>query len=114
MEPDATVRCGRCLRAVTADDLDRILWCEECIAAERNEAGWWGRGIAVVAVGLLTAWILLAVRPGPDFRILWLIVLAVAYGLISRLGMELVFGVRRVRNRRGVRAGGGEPGESTG
>ena len=98
------IRCHRCHREVGADDLDRILWCEECVDAERKRAGWWGRGIAAGAVLLLVGWILWAIQPGPDFRILWLLVLAVAYGLIARLGKELVFGVRRVRNRPGARA----------
>lgn len=99
------LRCRRCERQVTADELDRILWCEECVTAERRRAAWWGRGLAVGAVGLLALWIALVIRPGPEFRILWALVLIVAYALGARLAHELVFGIARVRNRAGARAG---------
>lgn len=89
---------------VDADEVDRILWCEDCVAAERRRAAWWGRGIAFVAVALLALWIALGIRPGPDFRILWALVLIVAYVLGARLAHELVYGVIRVRNRPGARS----------
>lgn len=99
-----TIRCRRCRRESTAAELDRILWCEECVAAERRRAAWWGRGLAVTAVGLLALWIALVIRPGRDFRILWALVLIVAYALGARLANELFFGITRVRNRAGARA----------
>lgn len=99
-----TLRCRRCRREVTADELDRILWCEACVAAERRRAAWWGRGLTVGAVGLLALWIALVIRPGQQFRILWALVLIVAYALGARLAHELVFGIARVRNRAGARA----------
>lgn len=102
-EAGDTVRCRRCRQSATADELDRLLWCEECVTAERRRAAWWGRGLAVAAVALLALWIAVAVRPGPDFRILWALVVVVAYALGARLAHELAFGVIRVRNRPGAR-----------
>lgn len=99
-----TLRCQRCTREASTDELDRILWCEQCVQAERRRAAWWGRGIALLGAGLLALWIALSVRPGSEFRILWALVLVVAYGLFARLAHELVYGVIRVRNRPGARA----------
>lgn len=101
---DDTLYCHRCGRPGTADDLDRMLWCEECIGAERRRAAWWGRGIALVAAVLFALWIALAVRPGPDFRILWAVLLLFAYYLFTRLARELTYGVIRVRNRNRLRS----------
>lgn len=102
---DDAVRCQRCHRVTPGDELDGMLWCEECVAAERRRARRWGRGLGIGAVALLALWIALAIRPGDQFRYLWAIVLIVALGLTVRLARELVFGVVRVRNRPGVRAG---------
>lgn len=104
---DDTLHCRRCGREGTADDLDRMLWCEECVAAGRRRAAWWGRGLALVAAVLFALWIALEVRPGPDFRILWAVLLIFAYYLFARLARELAYGVIRVRDRRstGVSAG---------
>lgn len=101
---DDAPRCRRCRRATTADELDRILWCEECVSAERKRSARWGRLLAVLAVGLLAVWIALVIRPGEAFRILWALVLIVAYALGARLASELFFGMARVRNRPGVRS----------
>ncbi len=98
-----TLRCRRCRRVATGDELDRILWCEDCVTAERRRAAWWGRGVAFVAVAVLALWIALVIRPGPDFRILWALVLVVAYALGARLAHELDYGVIRVWNRPGAR-----------
>ena len=87
------------------DELDGMLWCEECLAFERRRARRWGRGLAVGAVALLALWIALAIRPSDQFRYLWAIVLVVALVLTTRLAQELAFGVFRIRNRPGARVG---------
>lgn len=104
---DDILRCRRCGREATTDELDRLLWCEECVAAERRRAAWRGRALALLAAGVLALWIAIAIRPGPDFRILWALVLIVAYALFARLAHELMYGIVRVRNR----PGGGKPPE---
>lgn len=100
---DDTLHCRRCQRERTADELDRLLWCEDCVAAERRRAAWWGRGLALAAASLLALWIALVVRPGTEFRILWAVLLIFAYYLFTRLARELSYGVIRVRNQPGAR-----------
>lgn len=100
---DVVVRCRRCRRPTPGDDLDRILWCEECVTAERKRAGRWGRGLAFAAATLLGVWIAAALRPADEFRYLYALVIVVAFVLGSRLGTELVYGIVRVRNRPGAR-----------
>lgn len=102
---DDTLHCRRCGRGARADELDRMLWCEDCVAAERRRAAWWGRGLAFVAALLFALWIALVVRPGADFRILWAVLLLFAYYLFTRLARELAYGVIRVRDRPGARVG---------
>ena len=102
---DDTARCRRCRRPTPGDDLDRILWCEDCVRAERKRAARWGRGLAFAAATLLGLWIAVTIRPSGEFRYLYALVIVVAFVLGSRLGTELVFGVVRVRNRPGVREG---------
>lgn len=100
---DDTLYCRRCLRERTADELDRSLWCDDCVAAERRRAAWWGRGLALVAAALFALWIGLVIRPGSEFRILWGVLLIFAYYLLTRLARELTYGVVRVRDRPGAR-----------
>ena len=101
-DPDAA-RCRRCRRVTPGDDLDRILWCEECTVAERKRAARWGRGLAFAAATLLGVWIAWAIRPADEFRYLYALVIVVAFVLGSRLGTELVYGIVRVRNHPGAR-----------
>jgi hypothetical protein len=103
---DDTLRCRRCLEERTVDELDRSLWCDDCRLAARRRAAWIGRAAGFAAAVLLSFWIAIDVQPAPEFRILWALVVIVAFYLLSRLGPELAFGVMRVRNVAGVRANG--------
>jgi hypothetical protein len=98
------LRCRRCRQASTVDDLDRMLWCEECRRAERRRAGWLGRAFGFAAAVALSFWIAIVIGPSDEFRVLWALVVIVAFYLLSRLGQELVYGVLRVRNEPGARA----------
>lgn len=102
-EHDDKARCRRCRRPTPGDDLDRILWCPDCVTAERKRGARWGRGLAFAAATLLGVWIAIAIRPGGQFRYLYGLVVAVAFVLGARLGTELVFGIARVWNRPGAR-----------
>jgi len=94
------VTCLRCLRPTAGDDLDRLLWCEECVGRARRRAALRGILFAAGFVLLLGAYILLVVRP--DFSIIpmaWVLVLVVAFYLSARLGREFAYGVDRLTNR---------------
>lgn len=104
LDQDDTLRCHRCRRVRTADELDRMIWCEECQLAERRRAGWLGRALGFAAAVALSFWIAIRIQPSQEFLILWALVVVVALYLLSRLGQELVFGIIRVRNVPGARA----------
>jgi hypothetical protein len=95
---DDALRCHRCRQARPTEELDRMIWCEECLRAERRRAAWWGRAMAFLAAVALSFWIAIHVQPSEQFLLLWALVVIVAFYLGSRLGTELVFGVVRVRN----------------
>jgi hypothetical protein len=103
-DQDDALRCHRCRQERTGGELDRILWCEECQHAERRRAALRGRVFAFAAAIVLTFWIALSIQPAPEFRILWALVVIVAFYLLSRIGQELGYGVARVRNEPGARA----------
>ena len=99
------VTCVRCLEVRPIEDLDRLLWCEECIRSARRRAarrGWMaGAGLA----GFLALYIWLVIQP--DLSLIpsaWIATLVVAFYLGGRVARELLFGVDRVMNRRAVEA----------
>lgn len=102
-DQDDTLRCHRCRQARPTEELDRMIWCEECLRVERRRAAWWGRAMAFLAAVALSFWIAIDVQPSDQFLLLWALVVIVAFYLGSRLGTELVFGVARVRNVPGAR-----------
>ncbi len=109
---DDTLRCRRCGRVRTSDELDRMLWCDECRQAERRRAAWLGRALAFAAAVALSFWIAIVVGPSDQFLVLWALVVIVAFYLLSRLGQEMVYGIIRVQNKPGARADGEpEPGQ---
>ena len=90
--------CVSCERTCRSTELDRHLWCEECIAAARASAkrvGWkFGGGVAAA----LAAWIFLIVQP----TILiggWIGAVLAAFWLCSRIGTEFWYGHLRFRKR---------------
>lgn len=100
---DDTLRCRRCGRVRTTDELDRMLWCDDCRIAERRRAAWLGRAGAFAAAIALSFWIAIEVQPSDRFLVLWALVVIVAFYLLSRLGQELGYGIARVRNLPGAR-----------
>jgi hypothetical protein len=114
LDHDDTLRCARCTRVRTADELDRILWCEDCQAAERRRAGWIGRVVALVVAVALSLWIAVRVQPSQEFLVIWALVVLVAFYLLSRLGQELGYGLARIRNVPGAREGDHEGGAEDG
>lgn len=114
MTPDAVdwrdrfpddVTCVRCLQVKPLDELDRLLWCEECQAAARRRAArrGWAAG-ALLALGL-AVYIYVAIQP--DLSLIptaWLATLVVAFYLGARVAREIFFGVDRLRNRRAQEA----------
>lgn len=99
------VVCVRCLRPTPASDLDRLLWCPECVEAARSRAtriGWMSGGALTL---LLALYIWFGIQP--DLSLIptgWALTLVVAFYLGGRIARELAFGIMRLQNRRAVEA----------
>lgn len=95
------LRCTRCGGAQRARDLDRILWCDGCVAQARARARRIGLlSGAVVAAGL-ASWIYLVQRPSAMLIGGWVGAVLATLWLVARAATELSYGVLRVRRRSG-------------
>lgn len=99
------VTCVRCLEVKPVHELDRLLWCEECLERAKNRATLWGwtsgAGLAVV----LGLWIWFVIQP--DLSLIpsaWVATLAVALYLGGRVAREIIYGAIRWQNRPAVEA----------
>ena len=91
--------CGRCGRASSARVLDRHLWCEDCVAAARGEAGRVGWMCGAVLAALLAAWIYFVQQPSAMLLGGWIGAVLATFWLGARAGRELCYGVLRFRHR---------------
>lgn len=112
------VTCVRCLQVKSVQELDRLLWCEECLARARQRAAWrgWAAGVALAAGLGLYIWLVIQ----PDLSLIptaWIATLAVALYLGGRVARELFYGYERLANRRAMEAvppGSAKTGETKG
>ena len=90
--------CASCARTCRAAELDRHLWCEECIASARARSkrvgGVFGLGLA----GALAAWIFLVQQPTVLIAGWFGAILATLW-LGARIGTEFWYGFQRFRRR---------------
>ena len=91
--------CVRCLQPKPARNLDRLLWCDECVTKARLRAaarGWIaGGGFAL----LLALYIWFVIQP--DLSLIpaaWAATLLIAFYLGARVTRELLYGLDRARN----------------
>ena len=91
------VTCAHCGETRDSSDVDRMLWCVDCVAQAREKSGRIGTGIGVALAIAMAAWVWLSLKPtvlGPGA---WLaLVLASGY-LGRRMSREIVFGIIRSR-----------------
>lgn len=105
------VTCVRCLEVRPVQDLDRLLWCEECQERARRRAsvrGWLAGAAVTLLLGL---YIWFAIQP--DLTLIpggWAATLGVCLYLSSRIARELFYGYDRLRNRRALEASPPAPG----
>ena len=94
--------CLLCLQTKPRQDVDRLLWCEECREAAQNRAAHqsWYAGLVVAVV--LALWIWLYIQPtvliGP-----WVGTVLGAFYVSARVTREVLYTVARMRSP----AGGG-------
>ena len=93
------LHCARCQRLCRGSELDRILWCERCIAGAKAQAkrvGWLCGG--VMAAGL-AVWIHFVQKPSAALLGGWIGIVLAAFWLCARTGTEVCYGVLRLRHR---------------
>jgi apolipoprotein N-acyltransferase len=107
--------CVRCLQTRDNRELDRLLWCEECVEAAKKRSmkrGWVAGGVLFV---LALLWVVLWVQPDPDLiPTVWIALLAAVLYLGARFAREVFFGWERIANRPAVEAAPPESGEAPG
>lgn len=91
------IPCARCGAEHSRGELDRMLWCPECIESTRVDAGRRARWVAAGITLLFTGWLLLRVRPGGGLLPAWLGVAAATWWLSARLATEVLYGMVRAR-----------------
>ena len=91
--------CVKCYQVREAEDLDRMLWCEFCLAEARRVASWFGWGLGTVLAAALALWIWLVQQPSDLVIGGWIATVVAALYLGGRVGREVAFGVLRFRNR---------------
>ena len=89
--------CLLCLQTKPREDLDRILWCEECLEAAQNRAPSqsWYVGLAVAVALVLWIWLYVHVSTlgiGP-----WIGMVLAAFYVSARMAREVLYTVARVR-----------------
>ncbi len=89
--------CASCRQVVRAADLDRHLWCEECIAAARGKAQRIGVGFGIALAGALAAWVFLIEKPTIMIGG-WIGAVLATFWLGMRIGRELTYGILRARS----------------
>ena len=89
--------CLLCLQTKPRQDVDRLLWCEECREAVQNRAAHrsWYAGLVVAVV--LALWIWLYIQPtvliGP-----WVGTVLGAFYVSARVTREVLYTVARMRS----------------
>jgi hypothetical protein len=101
--PDLTT-CIRCLEEKELDQMDRLLWCQDCRDAARERAGMWGWGFGIVLATALALWIWFVIQPTDVIIGGWIGTVAAALWIGARVGREVAYGVLRFNNRKAVEA----------
>ena len=95
------LHCSRCGRVCRGNELDRLLWCEGCIARAKARAKRVGWMCGVVLAAGLGGWIHFVQKPSAALLGGWIGIVLAAFWLCARAGTELWYGVLRIRHRPG-------------
>ncbi len=89
--------CHRCSQTKPRQDLDRLLWCEACIAEAqaRSASRSWFVGLAVAVV--LSLWIWLSIQPSNLVIGGWIGTVVGALYVSSRVAREVIYAIARLR-----------------
>ena len=89
--------CQRCLQIKPRQDLDRLLWCDACIADAQARAvsQSWFVGLTVAVA--LALWIWLYIQPSDLVIGGWVATVVGAFYVSARVVREVLYAVARVR-----------------
>lgn len=96
--------CVRCLQERDLDEMDRLLWCEECRDVARRRAAAWGWLAGVLFAAGLALWIWLVIQPSDLVIGGWIATVVAALWIMSRVGREIAYGAMRFTNRKAAEA----------
>lgn len=90
--------CHRCGETRDSTELDRMLWCEACVARAAGRARTLGLRVGVGTAVVLGLWVWFVVAPSSSLIPgAWLAALVAAGWLASKLAREIAFGIIRSR-----------------
>ena len=91
------VACSRCGHITDRSDLDRLLWCKDCIDSVRN----WAKGrswMVGFCIGIiLFAWIWIVVEPSRALMGGWAGTVLAAIYVSARVTREVLYGAIRMK-----------------
>ncbi len=96
--------CVRCLQEKDLDEMDRLLWCEDCRLAARARAGVWGWILGTLLAVVLALWIWLFIKPSSLIVGGWIATVVAALWIGSRVAREVAYGIYRFNNRKATDA----------
>ena len=90
--------CQRCLQTKPRQDLDRLLWCDACVAKAQARAvsQSWYVGLAVAVV--LSLWIWLYIQPSNLVIGGWIGTVVGAFYVSARVVREMLYAGARLRS----------------
>jgi hypothetical protein len=101
--PD-TATCVRCLQEKDLEEMDRLLWCEECRDSARRRASLWGWGLGGFFAAVLALWIKVYIQPSDIVIGGWIATVVVALWIGGRIAREIAYGIMRYQNRKAAEA----------
>jgi hypothetical protein len=90
------LRCQACGTLHERPDLDRLLWCEECLDRARSRARRGSMVVGLVIASVLAFWIFGVLRPTVIVGG-WIGVVLGGFWVGARVGREVLFAVYRAR-----------------
>ncbi len=96
--------CRRCRQTKPRQDLDRLLWCEACVAKAHARAVSQSWYVGLVVAVVLALWIWLYIQPSNLVIGGWIGTVVGALYVSSRVAREVIYAVARIRGGPDVEA----------
>jgi hypothetical protein len=93
------VACVRCLELKPFPDLDRMLWCEDCLKAVHARVTRRGWLLGLIPAVILSLWIWLYIQPSDLVIGGWIGTVLAAFYVSARVAREVLYAAARVGRR---------------